>query len=627
MSDIIIKVVLDDGAFKKSLDGAEKTAEKAGKEIGTSLSNSVGTGVTKAFGSIKTELLALGSVVAGAFAFKKIISEAVQAENAMNDFKSALRVTGQNVKETSSSFAEFASSLQKTTTASDDAIIQGGALLTSLGKLRGEGLEKATKAALDLSAGMNIDLNNAFEIVAKAAAGNTGALGRYGIKVDETIPKSERFADALNKINTTFGGFAESKVNTFDGAVTQLSNNFNDLLENLGKAIIQSPQVVAVINFLSQKFAEIADSVGKIIGTDFVGNVVKGLISFGQGFVSYVIRPLELVINLLKLFRDAAALNIQEVIVVVTNLGNVLVQAVIFPLQKLVQGAGVLAGTFSKDLQDKFERASGALNSFGEISTRVKDASNEAFQQLEKQANDSLGNLFNFNLTEKASGFLTQLQTAVDTAKAITETSAQQQAATIQQIPEAWKNAAKQITDTVKNGLVNVVSQSMQTLGASLVKGTSAFQGFKGLILNILGDLAIQVGVIFLGYAFAIDALQKAIIGLNPGLAIIAGLALIALGGALKAVAAGEGAPQTSPGSGGFGVGGGVPVGGGAGTVPPVTDNGQANADIQRQQQGTSIAVNIQGNVLDRRQTGLEIADVLNETFGTQGAVIAGVTA
>jgi hypothetical protein len=33
--------------------------------------------------------------------------------------------------------------------------------------------------------------------------------------------------------------------------------------------------------------------------------------------------------------------------------------------------------------------------------------------------------------------------------------------------------------------------------------------------------------------------------------------------------------------------------------------------------------VNVQGNVLDRRQTGLEIAEVINEAFGSGGVTFA----
>ena len=63
-------------------------------------------------------------------------------------------------------------------------------------------------------------------------------------------------------------------------------------------------------------------------------------------------------------------------------------------------------------------------------------------------------------------------------------------------------------------------------------------------------------------------------------------------------------------------------AGGGFGGASAFGDTAALN-EPEQQRPGTQIAVNIQGNILDRRQTGLEIAEVINEVFGTNGVGFA----
>ena len=69
--------------------------------------------------------------------------------------------------------------------------------------------------------------------------------------------------------------------------------------------------------------------------------------------------------------------------------------------------------------------------------------------------------------------------------------------------------------------------------------------------------------------------------------------------------------------------GGGVVGAGGTADLGAVADGSQ----LERNKPGTQIAVNIQGNVLDRRQTGIEIVEIIKEQFDTQGGqTLVGVT-
>lgn len=187
---------------------------------------------------LKRNFLAVSAAVAGLTAFMASSVRAFsEQEVASKKLQTALRNQGITSKAAAKELEEYASSLQKTTTSSDEAITQGMALLTTFG-LTGNALKTTTKAALDLSAGIGIDLHSAMMLLGKASQGQTEALGRYGIKVQEGLKGSEAFAAVLAKVNDRFGGAAQSQAQTFTGRMAQLSNSFNDLQERIGEAAI-----------------------------------------------------------------------------------------------------------------------------------------------------------------------------------------------------------------------------------------------------------------------------------------------------------------------------------------------------------------------------------------------------
>ena len=59
-------------------------------------------------------------------------------------------------------------------------------------------------------------------LVAKAAEGNTAALKKAGITIDETKAKQEGFGYVLDQINEKFAGQAAAIAGTYEGRLTQL---------------------------------------------------------------------------------------------------------------------------------------------------------------------------------------------------------------------------------------------------------------------------------------------------------------------------------------------------------------------------------------------------------------------
>jgi len=195
--------------------------------------------------------LSIAGLAAAAFAAKQVfdvlagaLSAAVTAASKQEDadvkLAAALRTVGQNTAAVRQDLDNFASGLQDLTTI-DDQVIQGMAgILASLGRLTGEGLKRATLAALDFAAATGQDGVAAATLVAKAADGSTAALSRYGIRVEEGLSKSEAFSRALEIMERKFGGLAAASGQTFSAALRRIDNDFTDLQEQIGAAIVKS---------------------------------------------------------------------------------------------------------------------------------------------------------------------------------------------------------------------------------------------------------------------------------------------------------------------------------------------------------------------------------------------------
>lgn len=551
--EIDISLQLDN--INRQLDSLKNNAEKQGKELGGNIAKGVVIGLA-AFEIGKAGFKAIGN------ALSEAIAESVQAEKALNLFNQSLANAGNFSEGASLKFQKFAESLQKTTGISDDLIISNASILASLGRLSGEGLERATQAAVDFAATGRVSLEGAFDAIAKAANGNTGALSRYGIKVNENLSSSEKFAAALAQLEQRFGGLAQAQSKTFEGSLNRIQIAFNEVLKSLGSMITKSPALVAVLNEVGNIIFKVSERIKELTKNgDFIKTIINGFIDFGQGLLKYVIAPLEFTSNLFTVMASAAKLAFDTL-----NLFN-----------------------------------GGTLES-------VK----QSFDALKL----STDNIFNFEKTAGLSTYLEGLKQVANNAPAVGAAITNGVVAPLNKVGDSVTKLTEQLNTSFRQGVVNTISVGAQAIGASLVKGGKAFDNFGKQVLNILGDLAIQMGTTILLASTAIQNLKLAIFGpAGPGIA--SAIALIAFGGLLKALSGGGGESSgVSAGSFGSGGGGTADIGGGS-FAAAVPDQDATRA------KGTLVNVNVEGNILDRRESGLEIAKIIQEQFDVNGGVIA----
>ena len=212
--------------------------------------------VTAGLNKIKTSIAGLKesflAIVTAATAVGVAIYSTLKAyaenETAVNKLNIALVKQGITSNQVSLELQRYAQALQLTTVYSDEEIMRAQALMVSFG-LTGKALERTTKAALDLSSAMGVDLQTAAMLLGKAYQGNTQILARYGIAVDQTKFKSQQFNDILHQIELRMGGSASAAAQTFEGRVKILGNQIDELKEIIGAQLL--PAAEKFVNFLT----------------------------------------------------------------------------------------------------------------------------------------------------------------------------------------------------------------------------------------------------------------------------------------------------------------------------------------------------------------------------------------
>lgn len=583
MAEVVqIQIVLDDGTVKQSFATIERQAKKSAGQINRDFGANIERGLSSTFGSLKFQILGLASAFASAFAGRAILAAANRQEEAVNNLNASLISAGRFSQAASQSFQDFADSIQATTRIGDEATLELVTLANAFAR-SDEEAKALVQTAIDLSAATGISLESAVRNLGKTFSGLTGELGEAVPQVRQLTKEQLQNGEAIKVLADRYGGFASQQVNTFSGALEQLSNVFGDLLEELGQIVTRSPSLIAVFKTITQI---LGDSVKSLNQFRTQGDVFKPIlvsaITLAQGINTFVVAPLELAVNVITAAIGGLRTNVA--------------QAVAGTLNDLSKIANFVApnSTFAQNLK---RMASSATTDFFQLREATKLAEQD---------------ILTFNTTSNFDEFLEKLRVAAETASKELANITNNTVAAADKTSDAVKRAGDSINSTFRQGVVNGLSAGIQTIGASLVQGGRAFDNFGKTILGIIGDVAIQIGNTLIGIGLGIDALKTSLATLSGGVAIAAGIALVALGGALKSL-----------GGGGLSVPAGSPGGSPGQPLPTedVTDIGEEDIAGER----SKVTVNIKGDVLDSDETGTRIAKILTDQFAAEGVDVVRV--
>jgi phage-related protein len=236
---LTLKLLADVDNFTKNLDKADKDVATFGDKVSD-------------FG--KKAGLAFAAAGAAAVAYAgKLAIDGVKSAIADAAAQEKLALTLKNV--TGATDAQIAATEDYITKTSLAFGVTDNDLRPSLERLsRATGdLEKAQKlqtVAIDVAAGSGKSLEAVTNAMAKAAEGNTAALGKLGIGLTSAQLKTMSMDDITAKLADTFENQASTKADTFQGKLTRLQIAFDEGKETVGAYILTAitPMVELIVN-------------------------------------------------------------------------------------------------------------------------------------------------------------------------------------------------------------------------------------------------------------------------------------------------------------------------------------------------------------------------------------------
>ena len=298
-NEVTISLEVLDNATK-NLDKISKSVENLEKQFNKS-SEKAASSFETFQGVLGAELAIKGMEAIGEAAtelFNIFITDGIKAaqaeESALNALGFALASAGKLTEGAVQGFEEFSQALEKNSKFSGAAITNAAALVESLGNLDQSGLKRATQATVDLASALRIDLDTAARLVGKAAEGNVESFKKFGLQIKKSEDNASTFANALTAIEKRFGGAGLNAINTYEGALTQAKNSFEELIKVTGNAIIKNQVVIGVIKGVADVFNELTDN-AKPLQQIFAETIANGILTTIDALIllTGILQPIE----------------------------------------------------------------------------------------------------------------------------------------------------------------------------------------------------------------------------------------------------------------------------------------------------------------------------------------------
>lgn len=342
-------------------------------------------GITGGLSSMKTAMIGIGAAVGGFYAIGKgleaVTTAAMGQREAESKLNAVLQSTGHAAGFTLEELKKMASGLQDVTTFGDETILTGMSILATFKNIQGEGFERTTKAALDMSTILGTDLKSSMIMLGKALndpAQGLSALSRAGVTFSETQKENikgliemglvtEAQTLMLEELESQFGGAAEAAGGPFDKALKQLKNTFGDLLEEIGFAIVDNEAFTVILGEVKDYLTSLIPYVG-ILVQQFIAwigpvDVLKIHLQSFLNTVRIMIKPLQVMYNLLKAVFNYVGKGFGTLaggaVTSLEKFGSGDIFGGIGEIGHMVGTLGSQAGDFIKDVTGSFQSGTG----------------------------------------------------------------------------------------------------------------------------------------------------------------------------------------------------------------------------------------------------------------------------
>ena len=118
-------------------------------------------------------------------------------------------------------------------------------------------------------------------------------------------------------------------------------------------------------------------------------------------------------------------------------------------------------------------------------------------------------------------------------------------------IKEIMEDFNAEMNNILNNGAINIVGDFGASIGQALASGGNVLKAAGGSLLSGLGSILVDLGKLAIKTGIGILAVKNSLKTLNPGIAIAAGVALVAIGSAFKSQASSIGSSMGGGGSSG----------------------------------------------------------------------------
>lgn len=455
---------------------AEKTIDRFTKDTkksleGISLANNI-TAINQGFELIgKTAGPVLRKLEEG---FALAVEEAIAAEDAIVGLSNALRIQNDFSQTAIEDFEEFAQQIQQVTTFSDEAALSALSLAKSFKATNSEAKD-VVRIAADLAARLGIDLQDATFKVAQTLNGFVDKGIAKTIPGLRSLTKEALISgEGLKIIEQNVRGSAEALGNTFSGALAKAKNSFNDVFEEFGKAVIQTPETIGALQSLGAQFGIIAVGTAKLAPQ--ISAIVASILDITLVFAEFGIRATETFVIIRKLINFVNDYAIEVI-------GNFI--KAVYEIVRAI----VTLGKTASEAQSAFKTFFSSLNPNNAINKTAKEISKTA-KRFDEYA-DGISKA-RAEIKKTAELIKSNKTTFENSGLSLTGASARKTKASIEevrkQIEEASKNPIKTFIDLVINKKID--KEGGIAVGAGII--TSVLKGVKGaedLIASAFGAI------------------------------------------------------------------------------------------------------------------------------------------
>jgi len=296
---LTLKLLADVDNFTKNLDKADKDVMSFGDKV-----QDFGKKAGLAFAAAGAAAVAYAGKLA-IDGVKSAIEDAAAQEKLALTLKNVTGATDKQIKATE----DYITATSLAFGVTDEELRPS---LERLSRATGN-LQKAQElqtVAIDVAAGSGKSLEAVTNAMAKAAEGNTAALGKLGIGLTSAQLKTMSMDQITAKLADTFENQAATKADTFQGKLARLQVAFDEGKETVGAYILDAitPMVDVIVNKVIPAIADFTSNLGDKLRPvmEFLNPIINGLRSAFNSVKNSINDNSEELKPLINLFKNVA---------------------------------------------------------------------------------------------------------------------------------------------------------------------------------------------------------------------------------------------------------------------------------------------------------------------------------